>query len=74
MLSAQPSLRQALHKRFAPCSSLPASSHPLPPTPRSQALLQDSQAGMGSCRPPLTLSFFFVASQPPKKLCQKGKA
>lgn len=48
----------------------PRSSHPRPQT---QALPQDSQAGMGSCRLPLTLSFFFVASQPSKKLCQKGK-
>lgn len=72
MLSAQPSLRQALHKRLTLLFSL----FLLPPThcPRSQALLQDSQAGTGSCRPPLTLSFFFVASQPSKKLCQKGKA
>lgn len=35
----------------------------LPPTcppPPIAGPLQDSQAGMGSCWPPLTLSFFFV--------------
>lgn len=55
----------------------PAVLHPHPgpshPWPQTQALPQDSQAGTGSCRLPLTLSFFFVASQPSKKLCQKGK-
>lgn len=72
MLSVQPGLQQALHKWLTLLFSL----FLLPPThcPRPQALPQDSQAGMGSCRPPLTLSFFFVASQPSKKLCQKGKA
>lgn len=46
-----------------------------PPThcPRPEALPQNSQVGRGSCRPPLALSFFFVASQPSKKLCQKEK-
>lgn len=31
----------------------------------------NSQADTGSCRPPLSLSFFLVASQPSKKLCQR---
>lgn len=58
-----------LHGSLCLSSSSYLSTH----CPRPQAPPQDSQAGKGSCRLPLTLSFFFVASQPSKKLCQKGK-
>lgn len=62
------SLRTRLH---GACAGR-AFSSPIPPVvSESPPLSQNSQADTGSCRPPLSLSFFLVASQPSKKLCQR---